>query len=122
MTAQPGPRRILLVEDETDLRETTAELLELLGHTVVACSGATDALAALAQGSFDVLLTDISLPDGSGEALAAQARALYPDLQLVFASGQTPQLALAGARLLLKPYSLEQLTAMLAPHAPNDAV
>ncbi|OFA09277.1 hybrid sensor histidine kinase/response regulator [Duganella phyllosphaerae] len=113
-TDQPSGQRILLVEDEPELRETTAELLELLGHQVSACGDAASALAALAEGGFDVMLTDISLPDLSGEVLATRALALQPGLRVIFASGQTPKAALAGAQLLLKPFSIDQLVDALA--------
>jgi len=113
-TGAGGTCRILLVEDEPELRDTTAELLELLGHQVCACGDAASALHALASGTFDVMLTDISLPDLSGEVLAAQARALHPALRVIFASGQTPQFAMARAQLLMKPFSIEQLVAALA--------
>ncbi|MPQ55367.1 PAS domain S-box protein [Duganella sp. FT27W] len=106
-------RRILLVEDEPELRETTAELLELLGHQVTACGDASSALAALDGGEFDIMLTDISLPDLSGEVLAARALALRPGLRVIFASGQTPRSMLDGAQLLLKPFSIEQLVEAL---------
>jgi len=107
-------RRILLVEDEPELRETTAELLELLGHQVCACGDATSALAALQSGTFDVMLTDISLPDLSGEVLAAQARELRPALRVIFASGQMPKFALERAQLLMKPFGIDQLVEALA--------
>ena len=107
-------RRILLVEDEPELRETTAELLELLGHQVSACGDASSALAALDGGEFDIMLTDISLPDLSGEVLAARALALRPGLRVIFASGQTPRSMLDGAQLLLKPFSIDQLVEALA--------
>jgi PAS domain S-box-containing protein len=107
-------RRILLVEDEPELRDTTAELLELLGHQVCACGDATSALAALQGGTFDVMLTDISLPDLSGEVLAAQARALRPALRVIFASGQTPKFVLERAQLLMKPFGIDQLVEALA--------
>ena len=106
--------RILLVEDEPELRETTAELLELLGHQVSACGDASSALAALDGGEFDIMLTDISLPDLSGEVLAARALALRPGLRVIFASGQTPRFVLDGAQLLLKPFSIDQLVEALA--------
>jgi len=107
-------RRILLVEDEPELRETTAELLELLGHQATACGDASSALAALDGGEFDIMLTDISLPDLSGEVLAARALALRPGLRVIFASGQTPRFVLDGAQLLLKPFSIDQLVEALA--------
>jgi PAS domain S-box-containing protein len=112
--AAAGASRILLVEDELELRETTAELLELLGHTVLSAGDAASALALLEQHAVDILLTDISLPDMSGEVLAAKARAAQPSLRIIYASGQHPSSPLERAQLLLKPYSLDKLMQALA--------
>ncbi|HEX7983945.1 MAG TPA: response regulator, partial [Duganella sp.] len=112
--AAPAGLRIVLVEDEHELRETTTELLELLGHTVLPAGDAGAALALLEGAAVDVMITDISLPDLSGEVLATRARALRPGLRIIFASGQHPRFPLEGAQLLLKPFSVDQLTAMLA--------
>ena len=50
----------------------------------------------------------------SGEVLANRALALRPGLRVIFASGQTPRSMLAGAQLLLKPFSIDQLVEALA--------
>jgi CheY-like chemotaxis protein len=115
--AEPAPAgmtRILLVEDEPELRDTTAELLELLGHQVHPAGDAATALALLAAHPVDVMLTDISLPDMSGEVLAAKARAAHPELRIIYASGQHPSAPLERAQLLLKPYSIDKLILALA--------
>jgi CheY-like chemotaxis protein len=108
-TASTAGLRIVLVEDEKELRETTTELLELLGHAVLPAGDAASALVLLERDAVDVMITDISLPDVSGEVLAARARALRPDLRIIFASGQHPRFPLEGAQLLLKPFSVEKL-------------
>jgi hypothetical protein len=46
--------------------------------------------------------------------LAAQARAAHPALRIIYASGQHPNAPLAGAQLLLKPYSIDKLISALA--------
>jgi PAS domain S-box-containing protein len=113
-TQQAAGTCILLVEDEEELRDTTAELLALLGHTVLPAGDATSALALLAAQPVDILLTDISLPDMSGELLAAKARAAQPGLRIIYASGQYPKAPLDRAQLLLKPYSIDKLMQALA--------
>ena len=84
-------------------------LMELLGHTVLPAGDAATALALLEANPVDVLLTDISLPDMSGEVLAARARTVRPALRIIYASGQHPSAPLERAQLLLKPYSLDKL-------------
>jgi PAS domain S-box-containing protein len=106
--------RILLVEDEPELRETTSELLQLLGHAVREAGDAASALALLDGEAFDVMLTDISLPDLPGDVLATRARAAQSGLRIIFASGQHPRFPVEQAQLLLKPYSVDKLTRALA--------
>jgi PAS domain S-box-containing protein len=106
--------RILLVEDDDELRSTTAELLELLGHTVVQAGEGNRALQLLDGTQVDVMITDISLPGMSGEVLAQRARELRPGLRVVFAAGQQPRASLDNSAVLLKPFSVEKLMAALA--------
>jgi CheY-like chemotaxis protein len=105
MAAKPaGASRILLVEDDDDSRVNSAELLEMLGHTVLQVRDAEAALALLPSTPVDVLVTDIGLPGMSGEELAACARASLPSIGVVFASGQDNDSDLPGVVVLRKPY------------------
>ena len=61
--------RVLLVEDSEDTREAFARLLELEGASVVLAANAREAAELAIGGDFDVLLTDLGLPDISGDAL-----------------------------------------------------
>jgi CheY-like chemotaxis protein len=103
-----GALAVLLVEDDPLIREGTRDILEQAGHRVTAVSDGPAALAAL-QGGFDILMTDIGLPGMSGSDLAARARALAPDMAVVFATGyqHVPDLheSLRDRSVLLpKPY------------------
>jgi CheY-like chemotaxis protein len=66
--------RVLLVEDDADNRDAMAELLRLAGHQVVTASTGGEGVARLAQGAFDVVLTDLGLPDMSGWDVARTAK------------------------------------------------
>ncbi|HUX32481.1 MAG TPA: ATP-binding protein, partial [Gemmatimonadaceae bacterium] len=71
------PRRVLLVEDHTDSREFMQALLESDGHTVDTVTTVDDAMTKLGdqgESPYDVLVTDIGLPDGSGWDLVSHAR------------------------------------------------
>ena len=105
---------ILLVEDDEDLRVITAELLELLGHTVLQAGDEESALRLLDGCKVDVLMTDISLPGTSGEALAQRARVLRPGLRVIYAAGQQPRTSLDNCSVLLKPFSVENLMGVLS--------
>jgi CheY-like chemotaxis protein len=66
--------RLLLVEDNADSAEILAELLVSRGHHVRIASTASDALACAAEESFDLVVSDLGLPDGSGYELMAMLR------------------------------------------------
>ncbi|HEY9657564.1 MAG TPA: response regulator [Allocoleopsis sp.] len=71
--------RILLVEDEFDSRDLMTWILEEAGASLVAVASAQAALQALSRGSFDVLVSDIGLPDMDGYRLLQQVRLLTSD-------------------------------------------
>jgi DNA-binding response OmpR family regulator len=83
-------RRILLVEDNLDGREFMFELLSTEGHFVDSVGTAREALAYLVKGdapSYDLLLTDIGLPDGNGWDLVAEVRTRWPTLRIGVITG-----------------------------------
>jgi len=69
-------KRILLLEDDTDSRESMTMLLELAGAKVVSTPTAEDALAALRHTEFDAVVTDVAMPGRSGFWLVGQIRQL----------------------------------------------
>ena len=90
-TVQPGDivraLGVLLVEDNEYTSSAMAEVLEVLGHKVVVATTVADALA-LAQGeSFDLLVSDIGLPDGSGLDIARAWQGLQPGKPSVAITG-----------------------------------
>jgi CheY-like chemotaxis protein len=72
------PLRILVVEDHGDTSRLMARLLEGHGHAVRTAEGVTTALEAAGQEEFDLLISDIGLPDGTGIELMRQLRATHP--------------------------------------------
>ena len=69
-------KRILLLEDDSDARESMAMLLELAGAAVVSSPTAEAALAALQGAEFDAVVTDVAMPGRSGFWLVGQIRQL----------------------------------------------
>ena len=127
-TSAPQPRRVLLVEDSEEVRETTIEFINEVGFDVVAVASAEAAIDALALERFDIIFTDISLPGMSGIELLKRVRAADPAQPVVVASGYGADLGRqdlgAGVAVLAKPYDLaaleRTLNAVFAPRA--DAV
>jgi len=105
--------RILLVEDQDLVRVNTTQLLQQLGHTVVAEASAENALTALEANVFDVLIADVGLPGASGIALAQTVRQKYPDVGVIYATGQAHSYDMKGALHLQKPYDMQALVNVL---------
>jgi len=117
-------QRILLVEDDTDLRRVVCEALELAGHQVTTAVDGLDAVAKLEQGEFDVVCSDVAMPNGmSGIELAERVRVRYPGAGLILTSGY-PRSELGklpeGTLFLAKPYRLAQLLEALAGLADRN--
>jgi CheY-like chemotaxis protein len=107
--------KVLLVEDQDDLRETTQQLLQMLGAYTVSAASAEDAERMLERETFQLLLTDVSLPGRDGVALARAARARHPSLHIAFATGHGAASYPDGLvqSVLTKPYSIEELQQLL---------
>ena len=110
--------RILVVEDNPDLRETLSLLLEGDGRRIEAVADAEDALRAFGAQPFDVVFTDVKLPGMSGLDLADRLRAMAPPPWIVISSGAAvPVLTEEAARrtrFLGKPFAMKTLDALLA--------
>lgn len=98
-------------------RDSTIDMLRLIGHRAVGAGDARTALSILVSEPFDILLTDVGLPDMSGATLAECARSRSSKLEVVFVTGQAldPSVRTAiTAQVLMKPFSLEALVGVLA--------
>jgi two-component system, NtrC family, response regulator len=84
---EPENLRLLLVEDEAELRSTLENVLRSLSFEVDSVGDSATAFARLRHGVYDILLTDLKLPAGSGEEVLLQAKQLYPDLIAVVMTG-----------------------------------
>ncbi|MGV3710043.1 MAG: ATP-binding protein [Gemmatimonas sp.] len=117
-------RRVLVVEDHDEGREFVRQLLSADGHEVVTVQSYEEALTLLDTSGpppFDVMVTDIGLPDGSGWELVTFARKKWPALRIGVVTGWEPAVVgddPAGADFLLrKPFHAVELLAHVAGHA-----
>lgn len=108
-TATSSASTVLLVEDDALIRLNTAEMLESEGYSVIQAGTAEEALAAIGTNSVDVLVSDINLPGLSGLQLAAEVRKVFPNVHVVYATGDSRGVEDEDSIKLEKPYTLEKL-------------
>ncbi|MFO0583990.1 MAG: sigma-54 dependent transcriptional regulator [Anaeromyxobacter sp.] len=107
--------RILVADDEPKLGQLLAESLELDGHEAVRVQGGREAVARLAPGRFDVVLTDLRMPEVDGLAVLRAARALpqAPEVILMtaYASAESAVAAMksGAADYVIKPFAMDEL-------------
>lgn len=83
-----NPRRILIVDDEPEVRDYVAEVLREAGFVVAAARDGLEAMRKIEAGEqFDLVLTDIRMPGLSGFELVRRAKQRSPDLRVLFMSG-----------------------------------
>lgn len=108
-------RRILLVEDHGDTAEAMTALLELFGHQVQRAGDVAAALDIAARGQFDLLISDLGLPDGSGLDLVRSLRSGGVGLPAIALSGYGQEQDIEQSRLagfqyhLVKPVDVSRL-------------
>jgi len=111
-------RRVLLVEDHPDSREFMQALLESDGHSVDTASGVVEAEALLERSTppYEVVVTDIGLPDGSGWDLISFARERWPGLRIGVVTGWEPRVGVGTDAdfILRKPVRTSELLAQVA--------
>ena len=122
--------RILAIEDEDGVREFLKQALASSGYSILAAATLEEArrlLESTPEG-FDLVLSDVVLPDGNGLDLALDLRILRPGLPVVLASGYTADRAREediykhGFTLLQKPYAIKALLQAVRQHlAPQDS-
>ena len=108
--------RILLAEDDGSMRTYLARALERSGYQVTAVDRGTAALPLIEAESFDLLLTDIVMPEMDGIELAQKASLVAPEMRVMFITGFAAVALKAGksapsAKVLSKPFHLRDLVA-----------
>ncbi len=109
---------VLLVEDEDIVRALTKQVLEECGYTVIEARNGVEALAICNSGDckFDLLMTDVVMPQMGGRELANKLKEKLPDLQILFTSGYTDDAVVrhgvieVGTNFIQKPFTPDSLT------------
>ncbi|KQZ64709.1 histidine kinase [Sphingopyxis sp. Root1497] len=104
---------ILVVEDDPRVLTATVEAVEELGHRAVACNDPRDAAALVEKHGFDLILSDVLMPDLTGPELVAELKQRWPGLAVLFVTGfagDASEVAAFGDHdVLRKPFTLTQL-------------
>jgi signal transduction histidine kinase len=121
---RPGLPRVLLVEDQEDVRVLITEVLRRAGHHVLPIRGVQEAHRAVTRPDTrpEVLIVDVALADGSGVELARHLAGVNPGIGVVFISGYAPEMVPnqvgRATRFLAKPFRNRALLDAVAEVAP----
>jgi CheY-like chemotaxis protein len=107
---------ILVADDELAVRQFVERALNYAGYGVTAVADGVAALEALGQRAYDLLLTDIVMPEMDGIALSLKAAKEYPNMKILMMSGYANQrqrahnLDFLAHEVISKPFSLDEIT------------
>ncbi len=105
--------RVLIVDDEAMVSSVLSKLLTIRGHAVTIASSGAEALECTARHTYDIVITDLGMPEMNGRMLAERLRARYPALPILLLSGDTEPGAADTVitEVLAKPFRIEQIDA-----------
>jgi len=116
--------RVLLVEDNAQVRQFAEHLLEEMHCEVTSAESGESALAVLDKDSFDLLFTDVVMPGMSGVELANRVRKDFPGLPILLASGYSEEVVRGAAnkfRMISKPYGFASVSQAFGEVVPSQA-
>jgi PAS domain S-box-containing protein len=128
--ANASQRTILIVDDEAEIRDTLGEILTAAQHRVVTASSGREALERMAAETYDVILTDIRMPDLDGRALYQEIERRWPGKggRVIFVTGDTLASALrefvseSGRPVIEKPFLPNEVRRVVAELVANGEV
>jgi CheY-like chemotaxis protein len=112
---------VLVIDDEQFVRDTLADMLLMLGHRVVAVDGGRDGLMELSSGEFDLVFTDLSMPEMDGWEVAREVRRRFgTELSIILVTGHGAGIPIAPDDrhlvngIIGKPFDFDQVVEMIA--------
>ncbi len=124
--------KILVVDDESSVRDMVAAMIEPAGYDVLLASNGVEAIAACRGGTVNLIITDIVMPEKNGIDLIMEAKKEFPEIPVIAVSGgggiegryDYLEIAkLVGAKnILKKPFSMEDLRSMVKNTLNDDKV
>lgn len=123
MNTEQANARLLIVDDESGITESLKDYFELEGFSVSTASSGNQAISKLSQEKFDIVISDVRMPDGDGRFLLSEIRKNNPTKPIVILmSGFSDMkieevLSKGGYTMLTKPFPPKDLLVVL-----NDAL
>ncbi len=117
-SARPG--RILVIDDDGMVRELLSDILQAAGHTVVKAAGGREGIRLFRQDAFDLVLTDLGMPDCSGWEVATAVKGIAPRTPVALVTGwgltlDRRKMKESGVDLVLnKPFQYPEVMALVA--------
>lgn len=115
-----GPRRILVIDDEAEVREVLAELLASQGHAVSQAASGAEGVSLFQTDRNDIVFTDLGMPGMTGWQVAGAIKALSPATPVVLVTGWADEIPRPGAQagpvdqIISKPFDANALAEVLA--------
>jgi DNA-binding response OmpR family regulator len=125
--APPRPgRHVLVIDDDAQVRNLLCEYLEMLGFRVQPASGGVEGLALFVEQSYDLVITDLMMPDMTGWDVSRAIRARGATVPVILVTGSVDNLEArhvreAGLTVVPKPFTLQDLRAAIAAVVPAAA-
>jgi two-component system OmpR family response regulator len=113
------PIKVLVVDDEPNIRDLLTTSLKFNGFSVYAVANGNDAVLAAEKGKPDIILLDVMLPDQSGFAVTKKIRSMGIDVPVLFLSARDETedkitgLTVGGDDYITKPFSLDEIVARI---------
>jgi len=118
-TKRTGRLKVLVVDDDDQIREILTDMLTMDGYSATACPDANAALKTINEDSFDILITDLGMPGMSGLDLAGEVHETHPQIPIAMITGWGTQLSeqevsSRGIRAILsKPFHLKEVKELI---------
>jgi CheY-like chemotaxis protein len=112
-------KSVLCVDDDPGIRDLLKEFISSLGHRVITAVDGIDALEKLADGHFDIVVTDINMPRMDGIELIKRIKTEFDDVDIIVITAYamtykyTDIIALGASDFISKPFNIDELEAKL---------
>ncbi len=111
--------RILVVDDELNVREMVSKIVSVIGHEAVTAGSGKEALEILKNGPFSIMITDIRMPEMDGFELMRAVRDQFPDVYIICMTAHggsytyTDVVAVGAKDYITKPFTIDEMRAKL---------